>query len=142
MNPPNTYFECRWNLYFALENDRGPKSPVLKAFNDYSVGGDHMLKEYLSDAAIVFQKVLQATGRKEAEIKQFCEMQSEFVKEEYERIAGVLARWQTNSHNFAICTQMDQSVLFRFTSRMQHSCDPNVLLCIDSDTGTCVTKTL
>lgn len=135
-------FECRWNLYYGIEHDRGPTCPLLKAFNEMADGGDNVIKKYLGDAEIMFKNVLSSSGRSAEEIEDFCKKMPEFVEEEHLRISKVLSKWQSNSHNFPIFDDMDQSCLFRFTSKMQHSCEPNVVLNIDKQTGGLNARTL
>lgn len=134
-------FEARWNLYHALEQDRGQKSTVLTEFLKFADGGKTFTDGYLADSKTLFINVLTATGRSPADIQQFCANMPDFVEEEAHRIAGVLARWQTNSHSFDT-TVHDQSSLFRFAGKMQHSCEPNCILTVDSCTGWVVYKTL
>jgi hypothetical protein len=134
-------FESRWQLYFALDSERGAKSPVLTAFREMADGGKEFVKDYLDDGKAMFKKAVASGGRSSEEVEQFCRNMPDFVQEEAERIAGVLSRWQTNSHNFATA-DVDQSGLFRWASKMQHSCEPNCILTVDSETGICITKTI
>jgi len=135
-------FDCRWNLYYGIEHDRGHRCPLLLAFNEMASGGDHVIEKYREDAVLMFRNIMQSSGRSKAEIDAFCKEMPDFVKEEELRIATVLSKWQTNSHNFPLFADMDQSCLYRYTSKMQHSCEPNCVLVIDSATGCVITRTL
>jgi len=136
----NTAFESRWNLYFGTENERGPTAPVLKAFAELTDGDQS--QEYISDAEILFNKILRASMDEE-QAKGFgaSKQGKEFIASEAERIAGVLARWQSNSHAFPLRGSNDVaqgdavSALFRFGSKMLHSCEPNCVCTVDPDVG-------
>lgn len=132
-------FEARWNLNFAVENERGPKCAVMQAFEEMADGG--VVDEYRADAATMFDKILKTSGRSPQDIANFKENQSDFVGEEVVRIASVLSRWQTNSHNFCVSEQ-DQSGLFRWASKMLHSCGPNCQINVDPNTGLCIVTAL
>lgn len=132
-------FEARWQMYFAIENDRGPRSKVIKAFNEFADGGRAFVAELKGDGKELFKKALASSGRSNEEVDMFFKGMPDFVEEESMRIAGVLARWNSNSHDFATCGQ-DQSCLFQYCAKMNHSCDPNITLQIDKDTGTCIAR--
>lgn len=129
-------FVGQWNLYSALESDRGPESPVLKAFLEMSDGGKSFVDQHLNNA-IAMQMSSGKNIKEEQQLRRSlpeCGTEAQFI-------AGVVARWQTNSHDFATCDQ-DQSCLFLWASKMQHSCEPNCSLMVDSDTGCCIVRTL
>jgi len=132
-------FEARWNLYFALENDRGVKDPTLRAFREMSDGGNDFVKRHIDDATTMFKKLLKISGRNDTEVQtMFVSPEyQDFVNEEILRISAVLARWQANSHGYSVPSQ-DRSALFRYTAKMQHSCDPNCSLHVHPETGRCV----
>jgi len=132
-------FEARWQLYWALENDRGPSCAVLQAFGQLTNGGSKFVEEYMVDGRSLFKKVVGAS-KSPQEVEQFCAAMPDFVEEEALRIATVLSRWQSNSHDFAALIGVDQSGLFRFASKMNHSCECNCKLQVDSDTGACIVR--
>jgi hypothetical protein len=137
-------FEARWNLIDALETQRGSESHVLAAFQEMSDGGDHIVKDYIQESKDIFQKKLTMSGSSRREIREICSTKKDFVTEEIARIAKVIARWQTNSHDFAtvISEGTDQCCLFLWASRMQHSCEPNCHLQVDTESGCCIIRAI
>merc|ERR1740123_2924579 len=69
----------------------------------------------------------------------------ELCKEQIRRIAGVMARWQTNGHTFhprGETSKEGQSVIYRHFAKMLHSCEPNCTRDICADTGCIAVRTI
>jgi hypothetical protein len=127
------FFQARWRLHHQVECDRGPSSPVLSAFHDLSDGGAPFVRDHWNEATSMYKQTLEAPGESKDENQHSPESKSS-ANDQIMRIASVYARWQANSHDYAV-TQLDRSVLYRYVSRMQHSCDPNCSMQVDSDSG-------
>lgn len=132
-------FECRWNLYYALENERGPRSPLIVAFKEMSDGGPGVMNSYRQDALIMFEKILETSKKTIEDVRSA--IGDSFIDEEVDRISGVLSRWQTNSHEYKV-EEQNLSALYRYTAKMLHSCAPNCRLQQDPETGTASIITL
>jgi len=117
-------FGSQWHLHSTLESDRGPDCAILEAFQDMSICSDAFVKQHISESTSILANLKRPDDIKDSR-----------------RIAEVLSRWQTNSHDFAT-TDTDLTSLFRWTAKMQHSCEPNCVLQVDSESGVCITRTL
>eukprot|EP00927_Polykrikos_kofoidii_P022340 TRINITY_DN20887_c0_g1_i1.p1 TRINITY_DN20887_c0_g1~~TRINITY_DN20887_c0_g1_i1.p1 ORF type:complete len:343 (+),score=71.69 TRINITY_DN20887_c0_g1_i1:71-1030(+) len=146
-NADDVGFESRWNLYFGIENEKGPNAPVLKAFAELSNGG--LVESLMVDAKTMLNRVL-SVSMNEQQMKQFeaSAQGKAFRAEEERRIAQVLAVWQANSHAYPLKGAGSArvgaavSALFRFTSKMNHSCEPNVMATVDPREGIVSVRTL
>eukprot|EP00929_Paragymnodinium_shiwhaense_P108232 TRINITY_DN74557_c0_g1_i1.p2 TRINITY_DN74557_c0_g1~~TRINITY_DN74557_c0_g1_i1.p2 ORF type:complete len:406 (-),score=133.72 TRINITY_DN74557_c0_g1_i1:139-1356(-) len=140
----NDGFTARWNCYFWLESQLGKTSPMMREFLEITNGG--LVEEYMSDCEQVFKKIILLSCGEE----EWNRMHSDpkglvFKQKEVKRIAEVITRWQANSHDFPAlggASPNDNSALFRWASKINHSCEPNCKWELDSGTGKMVVKAL
>jgi len=127
-------FNSRWNLYYRTLQDQGPEAPAIAAFNELADGG--VVDDYIPYANNLLKDIISNSGDKDT----FDEapQAKALLDKESKRIAAVFARWQTNGHELRPrgCGDPEgQSALYRFASKMNHSCEPNCRRTVSEDTG-------
>jgi len=127
-------FMSRWNVYFWTKHSQGDGSPAFVAFQELSDGG--VAEQYVPDATNMFKEILENNGRVDLLKNPAFKKQSEG---EIAKIASVLARWQTNGHA-ASDAMDDASLLFRFASKMLHSCEPNCARMVCARSGRMIVR--
>lgn len=128
----------RWNVYFSAMHREGPESPIIMAFNELADGD--VIDEYIPDATNIFKEIVTKAGGDEMFNRPDFKAK---VDAEAKRIATVLARWQTNGQSFRPqgCDDRDgQSALYRFGSKMLHSCEANCKRIVSEDSGKLVVR--
>lgn len=126
-------FATRLNLYYQTRDEHGKDCATLKRFGDFSDGG--ITHQYKEDAKSLFQSM---AGSRLGHL--FGGVDED---EHTSMIAGVLARWQSNGHHFplrghhreGLVCDNSLSALYYYVAKLNHSCDPNTRLDVDSGTG-------
>lgn len=128
----------RWNLYFGTECDMGEKTGVLVAFQELSDG--NATEAFMGDAKALFKNMFGvAEDGAEAHVQRMAG--KSFLDSQVRRIAGVLARWQSNCHTLTLPgSQEKHSALYRYVSKANHSCDANCSTTLDKSTGNMILK--
>lgn len=125
----NEGFDSRWTLHFRLQEQRNVA--VLQAFETMSVGGH--LKRYLAD---VSAEIVRSTQGESGMANEINMLPRAALDAEVQRLAAVQARWQANGHEFFLRgSEGKMSALFRFTLKMDHSCEPNCRGTVDAVEG-------
>eukprot|EP00747_Dinoflagellata_sp_TGD_P170705 gnl/TRDRNA2_/TRDRNA2_202956_c0_seq1.p1 gnl/TRDRNA2_/TRDRNA2_202956_c0~~gnl/TRDRNA2_/TRDRNA2_202956_c0_seq1.p1 ORF type:complete len:304 (+),score=28.18 gnl/TRDRNA2_/TRDRNA2_202956_c0_seq1:123-1034(+) len=126
-------FMSRWNLYCRALREHGPHSPIIHAFNELADGG--VVDEYVTCAAKMVQELSQNSRG--------TDMPNTNVDKIFGKIgviAIVLARWQTNGDSFRPTGREGQSAIWRFASKMNHSCEANCTREVSRESGCVVVR--
>jgi len=118
-----TGLAARWKLYQESRLS-GEYGAVQTAFEEFTDGG--VTHAYMEDAQILMKVSDDCQG---------------VGPEAVSRLAGALARWQSNSLNVSINFSDSQSALYRFACKANHSCEPNCVTVFDMDTGCMILRT-
>eukprot|EP00441_Pelagodinium_beii_P035638 CAMPEP_0197645080 /NCGR_PEP_ID=MMETSP1338-20131121/17846_1 /TAXON_ID=43686 ORGANISM="Pelagodinium beii, Strain RCC1491" /NCGR_SAMPLE_ID=MMETSP1338 /ASSEMBLY_ACC=CAM_ASM_000754 /LENGTH=346 /DNA_ID=CAMNT_0043218573 /DNA_START=26 /DNA_END=1066 /DNA_ORIENTATION=+ len=116
-----TGLAARWKLHREM-SAFDPTVAALRVFEEFTEGG--VSPVYMEDASTL----LSVTGHRHQDVTE-------------ERLAGILARWQSNSLNVSISFGESQSALYRFACKANHSCDANCVTVFDMGTGCMILRT-
>eukprot|EP00440_Ansanella_granifera_P050758 gb/GFBE01055011.1/.p1 GENE.gb/GFBE01055011.1/~~gb/GFBE01055011.1/.p1 ORF type:complete len:373 (+),score=84.44 gb/GFBE01055011.1/:1-1119(+) len=120
---------ARWKLFREMRRELGPKAPALVALDEFTDGG--ITGDYMDDASTLLRRDAAATSEEPA-----------VSLTEVRQLAGVLARWQSNSLSVSAVTPgQSQSALFRYACKANHSCDANCVTIFDMETGNMILRT-
>lgn len=112
-----------WALYnFAQKAAAGGDKSSAEAFDALTDGG--LVDRYSTDAREMFAHHARTSLPPETAKKLLHD--EVLCQREVRRIAGCLARWQANGHDFTLRGESEKcSAVYNHGMRLQHSCEPN-----------------
>ena len=112
---------ARWDVYKAALKCANKSSAT--AFDALPDAG--LVERHREQASQLFES--QALASLPPEYSRVLLEDALICEREAQRIAGCLARWQANGHDFQLRGEREKcSAVYNLAARLQHSCEPNV----------------
>eukprot|EP00928_Gymnodinium_smaydae_P075086 TRINITY_DN58102_c0_g1_i1.p1 TRINITY_DN58102_c0_g1~~TRINITY_DN58102_c0_g1_i1.p1 ORF type:complete len:239 (+),score=34.35 TRINITY_DN58102_c0_g1_i1:29-718(+) len=130
--------ETCWNLHTRVLREQGQQSFPATTFEELSDGG--MVEACMPAARELLRAMSEKHGQPEDVIRQLFETPEGRAQMDADVrvVAAVLARWETNGHAIRPLSEGGEqgpSALYRFSSRLLHSCDANCVRVVLQDTA-------